>query len=62
MQEQCTLMMRSLRGLQKPVWHLEDSAQMSWGEMELLDTKLKIYKAVVPTLLTKIRVRVMLRF
>ena len=46
--EQRTLMMRSLPELQKPVWHLEDSVQMSIK----LDTKLKVYKAVVlPTLL-----------
>ena len=32
--EQCTLMMRSLPELQKPVWLLEDSVQMSGSEME----------------------------
>ena len=32
--EQCILMMRSLPELQKPVWHLEDSVQMSGSEME----------------------------
>ena len=39
-------MMRSLPELQKPVWLLEDSVQMSGSELEL-DTKLKVYKAVV---------------
>ena len=32
--EQCTLMMRSLSELQKPVWLSEDSVQMSGSEME----------------------------
>ena len=32
--EQCTLMMRSLQELLKPVWHSEDSVQMSGSEME----------------------------
>ena len=31
--EQCSLMMRSLPELQKPVWHSEDSVKMSWSEM-----------------------------
>ena len=32
--EQCTLMMRSLPELQKPVWHSEDSVQMSGSVMK----------------------------
>ena len=31
---QCTLMMRSLPELEKPLWHLEDFVQMSGSEME----------------------------
>ena len=37
------MMMRSLPELQKPVWHLEDSVPMTGS----VDTKLKVYKAVV---------------
>ena len=32
--EQCTLMVRSLPEMQKPVWYSEDSVQMSGSEME----------------------------
>ena len=50
--EQYTLMMRSLPGLQKPVWHSEDRANVWERNGIKLDTKLKVYKAVVlPTLL-----------
>ena len=41
--------MMSLTELQTPVWHSEDSVQMSGSG---LDTKMKVYKVVVlPTLL-----------
>ena len=45
-------MMRSLPELQKPVWHSEDSVKNVWERNGIkLDTKLKVYKAVVlPTL------------
>ena len=47
--DQCILMMRFLPELQKPVWHLEYSVQMSGSKMEssLAPIKLKVYKAVV---------------
>ena len=41
-----TLMMRSLPELQKPVWHSEDSVQMSGSEMETSLTP----AAILPTL------------
>ena len=50
--EQCTLMMRSLPELQKPVWHSEDRANVWERNGIKIDTKLKVYKAVIlPTLL-----------